>query len=254
MAEAHQLEAEPVGSAVPTAAAPVGIVESSGVEDIEVIGRREDPPPLSAGPRWSFSPPEPARPARIVHQLPAPSLGPMGRRRHPLAVIALTIISLGGYAVVWHRRVNREMGDFDARLEVHPGASALAIFLAWFTGLASSLAGAAIIAADYLHHGPQLPIALGAAMSAGLLASPYLTLLLPPALIATVMTLERLRLVQERVGMRTDRQVRPVARLTVLLIPVFGGLWHLGALQSKLNTVWLESRIAGLPEPPPLTD
>jgi uncharacterized iron-regulated membrane protein len=75
-------------------------------------------------------------------------------------------------------------------------------------------------------------------MLGGLLAVPYLTLLLPFSVVALVMTLERARLVQERVGVRPDRQLRPVARACLLLLPVVGGLLYVASLQASLNRVW----------------
>jgi hypothetical protein len=165
-------------------------------------------------------------------------------------VAVLSVITLGAYSVSWHARVNREMSDFDARLEVHPGASSFGVALAWLAGLLCTLAGAVIIVAHALRVGPALarlatgPSVLGVSvpwhdlMLGGLLAVPYLTLLLPFSIVALVMTLERARLVQERVGVRADRQLRPVARACLLLLPVVGGLWYVASLQASLNRVW----------------
>ena len=162
----------------------------------------------------------------------------------------LSVITLGAYSVSWHARVNREMSDFDARLEVRPGASAFGVALAWLAGLLCTLAGAAIIVAHALRVGPALALlASGPAirgvtvpwhdlMLGGLVAVPYLTLLLPFSVVALVMTLERARLVQERVGVRADRQLRPVARACLLLLPVVGGLWYVASFQSRLNRIW----------------
>ena len=203
------------------------------------------PPPttaVAAAPRTAASP--------AVQLLAVPSLGPAGTRRHPLAVAVLSAITLGAYTVGWHARVNREMSDFDARLEVHPGASAFGVAIAWLAGLLCTLAGAAIIAAHALRVGPALarlasgPAILGVTvpwhdlMLGGLVVVPYLTLLLPFSVVALVLTLERARLVQERVGIRADRQLRPVARACLLLLPVVGGLWYAASLQSCLNRVW----------------
>ncbi|MGA3183627.1 MAG: hypothetical protein ABSE52_03385 [Candidatus Dormibacteria bacterium] len=202
------------------------------------------PPPTTgvAAPRTSTSP--------AVQLLAVPSLGPAGRRRHPLAVALLSVITLGAYTVGWHARVNREMSDFDARLEVRSGASVFGVALAWLAGLLCTLAGAAIIVAHALGVGPALarlasgPVILGVTvpwhdlMLGGLLAVPYLTLLLPLSVVALVMTLERARLVQERVGVRPDRQLRPAARACLLLLPVVGGLCYVASLQSALNRVW----------------
>ncbi len=111
------------------------------------------PPPttaVAAAPRTAASP--------AVQLLAVPSLGPAGTRRHPLAVAVLSAITLGAYTVGWHARVNREMSDFDARLEVHPGASAFGVALAWLAGLLCTLAGAAIIVAHALGSVPLWPV------------------------------------------------------------------------------------------------
>jgi hypothetical protein len=203
------------------------------------------PPPTTGGAAATRPAASPA-----VQLLTVPSLGPVGTRRHPLAVAALSVITLGAYTVSWHARINREMSDFDARLEVRPGVSAFGVALAWLAGLLCTLAGAAILVANALRVGPALarlgsgPVILGVTvpwhdlMLAGLVAVPYLTLLLPFSVVALVMTLERARLVQERVGVRPDRQLRPVGRACLLLLPVVGGLWHVASLQSCLNRVW----------------
>ena len=166
------------------------------------------------------------------------------------SVSALSVITLGAYTVSWHAQINREMSDFDARLEVHPRASALGVALAWLAGLLCTLAGAAILVAHAIRIGPALtrlasgPSVLGVSvpwhdlMLGGLVVVPYVTLLLPFSVVALTMTLERARLIQERVGVRPDRQIRPVTRACLLLIPVFGGLWFVASLQSSLNRIW----------------
>lgn len=218
--------------------------------------------PATAG----FPPPPPAPPAPgiarsgagpAVQLLTVPSLGPAGEPRHPAAVTVLSVVTLGAYAVAWHAQVNREMSDFDARLEVRPGVSTLPVGLAWTIGLLSTLAGAAAVIAHALHAGPHLftftsgPALLGVTvpwaylMLCGLIAVPYLVLLLPTSSVALVMTLERVRLVQERVGIRPDRQLHPVRRAALLLLPVVGGLWHVASIQACLNAAWRAA-------PPPL--
>jgi hypothetical protein len=179
-----------------------------------------------------------------------PSLGPTGTRRHPLAVVALSVVTLGAYAVSWHVRVNREMSDFDARIEVRPRLSAFGVAVAWLAGLLCTLAGAAILLAHALRIGPALArLASGPSvhgvtlpwhdlMLGGLVAVPYLVLILPLSVVAVVMTLERGRLVQERVGIRPDRQIRPAARACLLLLPIVGGLCYVGSVQASLNRVW----------------
>jgi hypothetical protein len=173
--------------------------------------------------------------------------------------VALSVVSLGCYTVGWHARVNRAMLDFDARLEVRPRVSALGVALPWLIGLLSTLAGAGLILAHVLRLGLSLPrfaagpTALGFTVPwaylllGGLIVVPYLVLLMPTSAVAVVMTLERTRLVQERVGLRPDRQIHPVRRACILLIPIAGGLWHVASVQASLNRVWQ----ATPPLPPP---
>jgi hypothetical protein len=216
-------------------------------------------PPAAGSALPLFPPPPPApppagasrtAPTTSLQILTVPSLGPAGKRRRPAVVGLLSVITLGAYTLAWHAAVNREMSDFDARLEVRPRLSTLAVAIDWAMGLLCTLAGAALIAAHVLKVGPALipfasgPSVLGATvawhyvMLGGLVAVPYLVLLLPTSVVAVVMTLERLRLVQERVGVRPDRQLSPVRRACLLLLPVIGGIWHVAWVQSCLNRVW----------------
>ena len=218
-------------------------------------------PGVAAAPPVAYPPPAGAPRSGsplAVQLLSVPSLGPPGERRHPAAVGLLSVVTLGAYAVAWHARVNREMSDFDARLEVRPRLSTFGVALAWVAGLLCSLAGAAAIVAHALKVGPVLshfasgPSLLGVTipwaylMLGGLVVVPYLVLLVPTSAVSLVMTLERVRLVQERVGVRPDRQLRPAGRAALLLLPVIGGLWHVASVQSCLNSVWQTS-----PPPPP---
>jgi hypothetical protein len=216
------------------------------------------PPPPTAGVVGATRPAS----SPAVQLLTVPSLGPSGTRCHPLAVAVLSVITLGAYAVSWHARVNREMSDFDARLEVRPRASAFGVALAWVAGLLCTLAGAAVLIAHALRVGPALaPLASGPTvlgitvpwhdlMLGGLIAVPYLILVLPISVVALVMTLERARLVQERVGVRPDRQIRPAARACLLLLPVVGGLCYVASVQSCLNRVWEATPSLALPAGP----
>ncbi len=209
-----------------------------------------EPAPPAPSSRWAA---QPAAPQLGSNGLPVPSLGPVGRRRHPAAVALLSAVTLGIYSIAWHARVNREMSEFDARLEVSPGASALGAAIAWLVGIASSLAGAALLLGHLLRIGPSLMLAVDGVtvmgrfvrwdylMLGGILLVPYLALLLPFSVIAVVMTLERVRVVQERVGIRSDRQLHPVRHACLLLVPIAGGLWHVAVVQSRLNQVWQRS-------------
>lgn len=213
------------------------------------------PPPLTFGTRQAGAVAAVAAPT-------LPSLGPAGEPRHPALVVALAVVTLGAYPVAWHARVNREMSHFDARLEVSPRASALPVAVAWLAGLLGSAAGVAALLGHGLKLGPVvIPLTSGPAlhgvgvtwpllMLTGLLAVPYLVLLIPLSAVAVVMTLERVRVVQERVGMRPDRQIRPAARACLLLIPIVGGLWYLMSVQSSLNRVWRSAPPPPLPPAP----
>jgi hypothetical protein len=218
-------------------ASPATESEEPGAEVAPAVPPASLPPPLpetTTVPAAAPMPPMPARAAPVSAVSTPPA--PWGT---PAPIQPLAVITLGFYSLLWHAKVNREMADFDARIEVRSGTSALGVTLAWLVGLLTSLAGVAVLVTRSLHVGPTpLPREAGFALLGGLAVIPYLVLLLSPAFVALVMTLERLRVVQERVGVRPDGQVRPVARACLLLLPIVGGLWHLAAFQSKLNRVW----------------
>jgi hypothetical protein len=163
----------------------------------------------------------------------------VGRRRHPLAVLGLSVITLGGYLVVWHNRINHELSNFDARIDVRPGRSTFAVLLPWFAGFAASIAGAVLLALRLSNHAVDAvsqPVTIG--LCAGLAVTGMLVLFFPPAIVAITMTLERLRLVEERVGMGNELQLRPVRRLVVLSIPLFGVFAYIVGVQRRLNAIW----------------
>jgi hypothetical protein len=169
-----------------------------------------------------------------------PSFGPPGRHRSPGAMALLSVLTLGIYSIAWHRRVNQEMGDFDARIHVHPARSAWAVFLPWFAGLLGSAAAAGIMLAS--HYGLDLHLGVTAHQVlpglAALAAVPYLVLFLPFSLVAVVRTAERVRMVEEHAGVTTDEQIRPAAVVGWLLLPVVGGLVLMGRQQGHLNRIW----------------
>lgn len=187
-----------------------------------------------------LAPPTPAAPPAARAQQPL--FGPVGRPRSALLVPVLSAVTLGVYALVWHKRVNREMEEFDPKLHARPVRSALAVAVPWLIGLLTSVAGAALVITSrlnvHLPFDPHITAGQGYYLLAGLLAIPYLTLLLPFSLVAVVMTLERLRSVEEHLGVTTDRQVRPVATALLLALPLFGGLALLGLEQRRLNAIW----------------
>ena len=215
-------------------------------------------------PNWSFHPPRDDPTARFIESrqraaltsspsvpvhTPSPSLGPIGKRRAPSAVVLLSVLTLGAYALIWHKRINTEMGDFDTRMHVKPGRSAIAVAIPWVLGLLTSLAGAARIVLDQLHVGlpfdPHFSVTQGYFLLAGLLVVPYLELALAFSAAAVVMTLERVRTAEDRAGLTTDRQVRPTEAAWLLIIPVVGGLALQALVQRRLNAVWEQT----LPSP-----
>ena len=168
--------------------------------------------------------------------------GPVGRGRSPLFVVLLSALTLGLYAVLWHQRINRELEEFDPKLHSRPTRSAVAVAVPWVIGLLTTVAGAALIVGARLSI--HLPLASHVTSTqadyllAGLVAVPYLTLLVPFSVVAVVMTLERLRCVEEHIGTTTDRQVRAVGSSMLLAIPLVGGLVLLAVAQRRLNAVW----------------
>jgi hypothetical protein len=219
-------------------------------------------PPGEDLPVWSFSEKPPMRDAlapvdRNQVELPfaapptlsappevrsRPLFGPVGAHRSALVVALLSVVTLGVYALVWHHRINRELEEFDPKMYSRPTRSTVAVAAPWLAGLVVTLAGAALIVGARLSL--NLPFATHVTTTqayyllGGLLAVPYLTLLLPFSVVAVVMTLERLRCAEEHVGTTTDRQVRAVAASALLALPVIGGLLLVGMTQRRVNAVW----------------
>ena len=226
----------------------------SSASDVEIAGRPEAPPPAHGG--WDL-PPAPAiwsYPAGVIaghdsdeRNKPleppvAPSLGPEGKRRSPLAVIALSVFTLGIYALFWQHRVNVEVTDFDTRMYVRTGRSTTAVVIAWFLGFITSVAGAVLIVTSQMHvtlpYQPPLSTIEQYLLLGGLLVVPYLMLALPFCILAVSMTLERVRIAEDRAGRPTDVQLRPVTYTWLLAIPVAGGLLLMALVQRRLNQVW----------------
>lgn len=220
-------------------------------------------PIASDTPMWSFDGPADTATAGAAGQgelplpavislpppRPTPLFGPIGRRRSMVAVAALAVVTFGVYALVWHRRVNRELEEFDPKLHARPGRSTLALTVPWWIGLLTSLAGAAVILADHfsfhLPVDPHVSVTQAYFLLGGLAVIPYLMVVLPFSLVAVVMTLERLRSVEEHVGLTADRQVRAVASSLWLLVPVVGGLILVAMQQRRVNVVWSSVAPAG---------
>jgi hypothetical protein len=186
-----------------------------------------------------------------------PSLGPIGRHRSTLGVVALSIVTLGVYSLIWHNRVNREIGNFDTRMHVIPGRSTLAVSIPWALGWLVSIAGAVRIVLAVLNvslpFDPHFSVLQGYGLLAGGLLIPYLELLLPFSAIAMAMTLERVRIVEDRIGRTTDVQLRPVRAICWLLLPIAGGPVLLATMQRRLNRVWEDEKAISPPMRPSVT-
>ena len=233
----------------------VGVAEKD-LSGVEISGRRESPPPAHGGsdpppvpPAWSYPSGLIAgremRAAMRNEPLTAPvtpSLGPEGRRRSPIMVAVLSVLTLGIYALVWHSRINTEVGDFDTRMHVRAGRSTLAVGIVWLVGLVMSICGAVIIVTSQM----QITLPLNAQFTmleeylllGALLVVPYAILAIPFSLISMVMTLERIRIAEDRAGKPTDAQLRPARAVWWLAVPVAGGLILETIMQRRLNQVW----------------
>jgi hypothetical protein len=186
--------------------------------------------------------PFPPAPQPTPQARPQPMFGPVAQARSTVLVPVLAVLSLGVYALVWHQRVNRELEEFDPKLHARPSQSAFGVTVPWLLGLLATVAGAVLLVGARLSI--HVPFAAHVStweaymLLAGLALVPYLTLLLPFSTVAVVMTLERLRCVEEHVGVTTDRQIRPVAQSQLLVIPVVGGLVLLSLVQRRVNAIW----------------
>jgi Domain of unknown function (DUF4234) len=199
------------------------------------------PAPTTTPPRELMPAAAVMAPARRLGEVSTPSFGPPGRSRSVAAMIAFSVLTLGIYALVWHRRVNQEMVDFDPRVHTHPSRSAWAVVLPWLIGLGASAAAGARILADHLAVSlPHLPITAAQATPglAAIAAVPYLVLLIPFSVVALVLTAERVRLVEEHAGVTTDEQIRPASLPAWLLFPLIGGFVVMGRQQRALNRIW----------------
>jgi hypothetical protein len=60
-----------------------------------------------------------------------PAMAPVsyrvGKTRHPWGVWLLSLVTLGIYGLYWYYTVNRELQEFDPRIDVNPGLSLLAL-------------------------------------------------------------------------------------------------------------------------------
>jgi hypothetical protein len=176
------------------------------------------------------------------------SFGPAGKRRSALGIVVLSIVTLGVYSLVWHRRINREVGNFDTRMHVIPGRSTVAVAIPWAIGWLVSIAGAVrivlAVANVTLRFDPHFSVLQAYGLLGGALVIPYLELLLPFSAIALVMTLERVRILEDRMGRTTDVQLRPTRAILWMLLPIAGGLILMAITQRRLNRAWEDDMAA----------
>ena len=173
--------------------------------------------------------------ATVVH-----SLGPVGRRRSTALAFTLAVLTLGLYPVAWMGRANRDMAQFDPRMVVRPGRSAAAVALAAVLPLLAAAASGARVIADHAGSAPNLP--LSAQVTRWFVAAPalapLLAVLLPLSLVALTMTLERVRVVEDRAGVDPELQLSPSHAVWWTAIPVVGLAVFVARAQGRLNRVW----------------
>jgi Domain of unknown function (DUF4234) len=176
------------------------------------------------------------------------SFGHPGKRRSTAAIVALSIVTLGIYSLIWYHRVNREVGNFDTRMHVVPGRSTAAVTIPWALGWLVSIVGAVRIVLAVLNvalpFDPHFTVLEAYGLLFGCVAIPYLELLLPFSAVASVMTLERVRIVEDRMGRTTDVQLRPTRVIFWMLVPVVGGLMLMAITQRRLNRAWEDDMAA----------
>ena len=231
----------PTMTAPPEIAEPAGETPPAATTTFDAAEPEGD---LAAIPNWTYgtasvrTEPETEPSTRGY----APSFGPTGKRRSAFALVALSIVTLGIYPLVWHHSVNSEMSDFDFRMSVSPGRSTWAVTLPWLAGLLATLAGGILLLAA--HGRLTLPVSLPTTspvpylLLAGLPLVSVLEVLIPFSAVAIVMTMERIRILEDRVGMPTDVQMAPASLPVWMLVPVVGGLVTIVRAQARLNTVW----------------
>lgn len=234
---------------VPTSHPPVSEVEHGAGDEERDIGGSPTPPPVEA------LEPDPTE-VTVVAAITTPekalpkvsSFGPPGKRRSTMAIVLLSIVTLGVYSLIWHHRVNREVGNFDPRMHVIPGRSTLAVAIPWALGWLVSIAGAVRIVLSVanvtLPFDPHFTVLQAYGLLGGFAVIPYLELLLPFSAVAMVMTLERVRIVEDRMLRTTDVQLRPTRAIFWMLLPIAGGLILMAIIQRRLNRAWEDDMAA----------
>lgn len=172
------------------------------------------------------------------------SLGPVGRRRNVALLTVLSVLTLGLAAVAWFRRAGREMREFDTRMTLRPGRTAAAVAIPVVTALVLAAAAGARVIADHMGHPVDLPVGheITRWLVVGPAVVPWLCLLLPVSAVAVAMTMERVRVVEDRAGIVPDLQCRPAASMAWLLVPVVGLVVIVAHTQARLNRVWVIAR------------
>ncbi len=236
-------------ASAPRSNPPEGEVVPGNEGDDPVLDLTASPPPddtLEADPTEvtvvaAITTPEKALPK-------VTSFGPAGKRRSTVAIVVLSIVTLGVYSLVWYHRVNREVGNFDTRMHVIPGRSTVAVAIPWAIGWLISIVGAIrivlAVANVAVPFNPHFSVLQAYGLLLGGLLIPYLELLLPFSATAAVMTLERVRIVEDRMGRTTDVQLRPTRVIYWLLLPVAGGLILMAITQRRLNRAWEDDMAA----------
>lgn len=234
---------------VPTSHAPEGEMEHGDGDDERVIDGSPTPPPVET------LEPDPTE-VTVVAAITTPekalpkvsSFGPPGKRRSTMAIVLLSVVTLGVYSLIWHQRVNREVGNFDPRMHVIPGRSTLAVAIPWALGWLVSIAGAVrivlAVANVALPFDPHFTVLQAYGLLFGFVLIPYLELVLPFSAVAMVMTLERVRIVEDRMLRTTDVQLRPTRAIFWMLLPVAGGLILMTIIQRRLNRAWEDDMAA----------
>ncbi len=234
---------------VPTSHPPDSEVEHGAGDEERDIGGSPTPPPVEA------LEPDPTE-VTVVAAITTPekalpkvsSFGPPGKRRSTMAIVLLSIVTLGVYSLIWHHRVNREVGNFDPRMHVIPGRSTIAVAIPWALGWLVSIAGAVrivlAVANVTLPFDPHFTVLQAYGLLGGFAVIPYLELLLPFSAIAMVMTLERVRIVEDRMLRTTDVQLRPTRAIFWMLLPIAGGLILMAIIQRRLNRAWEDDMAA----------
>ncbi|XBH21100.1 DUF4234 domain-containing protein [Jonesiaceae bacterium BS-20] len=68
----------------------------------------------------------PTFPSGAQQQQPQGNFGPSGKIRNPFLVWLFSGLTFGIYYLYWYYSINRELADFDRRIEVEPGLATVA--------------------------------------------------------------------------------------------------------------------------------